>query len=168
MSPDVRSAAAGARMGTKRSHELTPLIDWGADVPPEIRAALEPLLDHYDQIWPMWMQELHIQYHPERQYEMSIDISYKYRIATLMPTGFWMHLDQRDREQALLHEVAHTFWNPADEVLESLLPFVLDLESPHGKFAKGRYEKNVETACQDLALMLYRNLGPAKRNDSQA
>ena len=141
---------------------MMPDVDWTDEVPPEVRAALEPLLDHYGKLWPMWMRELRIQYFPDRPQEMSINTNYKYRCATLIPTGIWLTLGQRDREHAVLHEMAHTFWSPVDEVIENLLPGVLDAESPHGKFAKGMFGQNLEAACQDLALTLYRNFGPAK------
>jgi len=138
-----------------------PEVEWSALVPTEVREALEPLVRHY-QLWPAWMYKLHIQYHPERDTEMSINTNYKYRVATLMATGIWLSMNPADRETALLHEMVHAFWDPCDSTITDMMDSLLEQDSALDKFTRARYQANLEAATQDLALMLYRTLGPAR------
>lgn len=105
------------------------LITYRGEIPPEIQAALEPLLEKYKCLLPAWVHHLNIQYignppedSPRAVAQTTVDYQYRTAYFDIYP-GF-LFTNEDKRWEFVQHEMVHVTWNPlynyAQEAIKKL------------------------------------------------
>ena len=136
-------------------------IEWGADLPRELRQVLEPYVTRYLDILPPWCHTLQIL--PETdpaelasETYMSMTADYKYRRATLRAFPQFLSRGDEEREQTIVHEFVHVLNAPLVDFTDQLVA-ILEEKSPGAKeMLEVLREAGMEAATEDTAMLLWR------------
>ena len=85
---------------------MTVLV-WDEKCPPEIRAAVEPLIERWRHIIPTWCHSLWIAYNADTDNCMECEAHPEYRWAKIHVGGSWLRQPGHERESAVVHELVH-------------------------------------------------------------
>ena len=95
-------------------------VEYAADIPEEVRGAIDMTLKPLYQFLPGWIHCLYIMWSPSRNGEAAeVLTNWQYRDARITITELWMLLGRADRRTTMVHEIMHMYTAPlADYVIE--------------------------------------------------
>lgn len=153
------------------------IYDWSKDMPPEVRGALEPMLERYRRVWPRWLIRLGVAWKStsERNAWAAIRTSYNNRDGQLWVFGDWLDLPADHRQQVILHEIGHMLLCPFDTQVSSVMEnFIMQDGNEKSQPYKGLAEmvhNASEQTVSDLEYLLHNLLDgapPAGDHDRHA
>lgn len=100
------------------------ILEWDPEFPPELKSALEPLVEKWTWILPPWVHELVLRYKSEGKVTASTHGYYKYRWQKVeFDTAFIME-EPIARERSVIHEFLHICFREQHDALDILLNHV--------------------------------------------
>ena len=136
-------------------------ITWDGNLPPEVKAAIAPLLAKHSALLPPWLEDLSVRYDASRSDRMAAEINYHNRCATLIVTGEW--LADHEREETFLHEVAHIVIEPFYAAVQRIVDDTLNPDgnkSPAYGLAQSVATDALEATVEDIARAFGRMRAP--------
>ena len=136
-------------------------ITWDGNLPPEVKAAIAPLLAKHRALLPPWLEDLSVRYDASRTDRMAAQIDYRNRWAVLIVTGEW--LGDYEREETFLHEVAHIIIEPFHAAVQRIVNDTLNPggnKSPAYGLAQSVATDGLEAAVEDIARAFGRMRAP--------
>lgn len=124
---------------------------WESDVPPEIRAAVEPLLQRWWVMVPGWCEEFTVKYSAKRDARMAVSVNYRNRWALLIVTGQWLQDAPEERENSLRHELVHILVEPLTAGVRRIIEDTLEAGTPTMELCDSIFTDGMEAAVEDLA-----------------
>jgi hypothetical protein len=97
---------------------------WNRQMPAEVRAILEPLLDKWDFVLPGWCDQLILEWDTvenDDESTLRCQPQEEYRQIRVIVFGQWLIEQEENREEAVLHELAHTLSAPLLDHAEDML-----------------------------------------------
>lgn len=130
---------------------------WEPDVPAEVRAIAEPLLERWGGLLPTWCQEFVVRYvGGEEDATLKIVINHRNRWALLKLTGLWIGEPPAAREKALIHELIHVGLEPMQQAAALIVDQYAEAGSPAHSIAGTMLREGVECSTDDLARAILR------------
>lgn len=126
------------------------------NVPLEVRAALEPLLDKWLWILPPWCQEFRVDYKGGQDATMSVTVSYRNRWAVLHATGLWLGEKEQYREVSVIHELVHVLLEPMVSAVARVIEDTTPAGTPLRNLADSVFSDGMEASTEDMARALQR------------
>lgn len=126
-------------------------ILYEANIPIEFKGVLEPYLNFL----PSWVRELDIFYDEKNTTGyMCSSGQVKYRRISLVFCPAYLTLTQDEREQTILHEMAHAYSLATHElILDRLMPRLEELSKAESEVWKKWFIEVNETMVEDLAVL---------------
>lgn len=139
-------------------------VEWGLEIPKEVRRVIEPIIGLYLDLLPPWCQTLKIL--PTRvesdedaepiDYRMAMAADYKYRQAKLFVATDFLTMHDEERERTLIHEFVHVLNAPLVDFTDQLIA-ILEEKAPDAKaMMETLQEAGMEAATEDMASLLWR------------
>jgi hypothetical protein len=133
----------------------TPRIDWGKQVPSEVRAAVEPILTQWLRVVPSWCHVLLVDWDEAPEGDDNTQATTEsrpaYREAVLTIGALWLRSDAEDRASIIRHELAHLATAQMDDVFERMLAQFKKRDAAlHADF-KEQWRQALEGATCDIA-----------------
>lgn len=126
-------------------------VTWREDFPPEVRSALEPMLERWGALLPTWCQDFIISYDGTRDAQMAATINYRNRWAILRVTGLWLDNPPAERENSLRHELVHILLEPMDSVMRRIIEDTIPKDTPLAELCDSVFTDGMEAAVEDMA-----------------
>jgi hypothetical protein len=139
-------------------------VEWGVELPREIRTVLEPFVGRYLDLLPGWCHTLKIlpaALADEGEGDLSdcvmaMAADYKYRRAKLFVNPDFLELGDEEREQTVVHEFVHVLNAPLIDFSDQLIA-ILDAKAPDAKaMLEVLQAAGMEAATEDCAMVLWR------------
>lgn len=129
-------------------------IVFDATVPPELRSALQPLLDEFKYLVPTWCHTVNISNSTEAKEEelACAQVLPEYRQAFICFSPLWIEAREDLRRDAVLHEILHISIEPMRQVLIDLLDSTYD--DDRAGAAHEQWRKAFEGTVCDLSRAL--------------
>jgi hypothetical protein len=135
-------------------------VEWGVDLPREIRAALEPYVMRYLDILPPWCHTLFVcaEKDPKEKAETyaSMKTDYRYRRARMVITPVFLEGTDEEREQTIIHEFVHVLNAPMVDFNDQLIELVKQNDPDLSKLLETLQEGGMEAATEDTCMVLWR------------
>lgn len=141
-------------MSTERS--LPAGIWWEPRVPPEVRAALEPIVLHWLHLLPTWVHELVVKYDPENGNNALMGTELAYRRAHLTVTGWFLRSDAADRDSTIRHEFCHSALHPLTDWTKDLIHRLAGDDQRLSEWLLSEWQERLEAATCDIEMALRR------------
>ena len=139
-------------------------VEWGLDLPREIRTVLGPYVDRYLDLLPPWCHTLKIlpigaaieDDGDLSECVMAMAADYKYRRAKLFVDTDFLSMQDEEREQTVVHEFVHVLNAPFIDFADQLIA-ILEEKSPGAKeMLEVLQEVGMEAMTEDVAMVLWR------------
>lgn len=124
---------------------------WDPDVPADIRAIVEPYLTRWIGLLPTWCQRFEVRYDPHKQAAMAVHTNHRNRWAQLQVTGEWLAESDRERENAVIHELVHVALEPFVHAAGRILEDLTEEGTPLRELGDSMFTDGMECAVEDLA-----------------
>jgi len=135
-------------------------VEWGLELPREVRAVVEPYVVRYLDILPPWCHTLFVgeEKDPKEKAETyaSIKADYRYRRARMAITPTFLEGTDEEREQTVVHEFVHVLNAPMVDFQDQLIELVKENEPDLSKLLETLQEAGMEAATEDMAMLLWR------------
>jgi hypothetical protein len=121
------------------------------EMPEEVRAVVEPLLEKHLHRVPSWCNTLAVTSgsSSEARVVATVEADYEYRQARISFTPLFLSENKKNRESTIVHELAHLPLAPIrDWVLDTIKALLTDETMQQYLFAQ--YHKLEEGAVQDI------------------
>lgn len=96
-------------------------LRWYPDVPHDIRAALQPLLERWAWLLPTWVHGVVVYYDANDSGSMHCSPAQEYREFKLTVCAGWLVAEQEVREELVRHELLHTVVQPLPDMVTDLI-----------------------------------------------
>ncbi len=96
-------------------------ITWDGNLPPEIKAAVAPVLTAYAPMLPPRLEDLRVRYDSDRDACMATQVDYRNRWVRLIVTGHWLNESPQQREEAVRHEIVHMLLAPLQAAVQRIV-----------------------------------------------
>lgn len=121
------------------------------EMPKEVKAVVEPLLEQYEYLFPSWIRALSVRYGEGSVKGSVAEIlaEVPYLQAKLYITRQFLDDNDRNRERTIVHELLHLSLAPLQDWVDNLMEMYVneeDIEAVRKQF----YEQPVEQAVQNL------------------
>lgn len=126
-------------------------ITWEADIPEDIKAIAEPMLERWVWLVPTWCQEFTVRYDPMYDAQMAVTNNYRNRWAMLRMTGQWLGCPDSERELSLVHELIHVCLEPLVAPVSRIVGNLTKDGTKLRAMADKMFSDGLEAATQDLA-----------------
>lgn len=139
-------------------------IEWGYDLPPEIRQVVEPYVMRYLDVLPDWCIRLKVLSASSADPEdgdlndcvMAMAAEYKYRKAKLFVHTDFLNMRPDERELTVIHEFVHVLNAPLVDFTDQLITIV-DNKAPDAKeMLEVLQGAGMEAATEDTATLIWR------------
>lgn len=142
-------------------------IEWHAQMPPEMRATIEPIIERYQWLIPQWVYQFRVSFYSTKTDEngqaenalAQIYVNDEYRSATLEIFADWLDGNEKTRRYNIVHELCHLYTclpgNFFNRFVDAVYPEVD--KGPAYRLAKDEHRRLAEQATQDLAWALVNN-----------
>jgi hypothetical protein len=133
-------------------------VDWGVELPRELRAALSPLVDRYLDLLPSWCHTLEIRLETDStmDYDVTMSATYRYRLTTLSVLPKFLLSSDLDRELTIVHEIAHVLGAPLVDYIDSVVTLLKKKDPDTADMLLALQESGEEAATEDVAQLLWR------------
>jgi len=137
-----------------------PEIDYGIELPPEYKAAVEPLIAKWLWLAPSWVRTLDVHYdNSATEAAAWVTTNFDYRRATIYLTGGWLYEEDPEREYMLVHELCHLFSSPLVNWFQRYINRTTEDESLLAGELNDRLAEHVEGCTVDLSRALVEHRG---------
>jgi hypothetical protein len=130
-------------------------IYWTNDVPAEVRAALEPMLDRWTGLLPTWLHDLVVDYSATEQAGMLMGVEFHYRRANLIVTGQWLTCPPEEREEMLRHELSHIILGPLQDIALDIVRRLTDEDDALADYLRQEVMNRVEGVTCDMSHAIF-------------
>jgi hypothetical protein len=139
-------------------------IQWHVQVPKEMRATIEPIIERYRWLIPQWVYQFKVSFYSTKTDEKGVPdnalaciyVNDEYRSATLEVFADWLDGNEKTRRYNIIHELCHLYTclpgNFFNRFLDNLYPESERLVAYN--LARDEYRRLAEQATQDLAWSL--------------
>ena len=126
-------------------------VYWDPDIPDDVKAVIERHLSPWLMLIPTWCQEFRVRYHPQRDARMASESNYRNRWATLIVTGEWLGETDKERDNAVRHELCHVILEPLTSAIYRIINDTLEEGTAAYKLSYSLFTDGTEAAVEDLA-----------------
>lgn len=126
-------------------------VTWRKDFPPEVRTALEPMLEQWGALLPTWCQEFIVSYDGARDAQMAATVNYRNRWVVLRVTGLWIDNANEERENSLRHEMIHVLLEPMAMAVARIIEDTVPEDTPLAKLCNSVFTDGLEATVEDMA-----------------
>ena len=133
-------------------------VDWGVDLPRELRVALAPFVDRYLDLLPSWCHtlEVRLETDPEVDSDVTMAANYRYRVTTMRALPNFLLSSDLDREQTIVHEFAHVLGAPLVDYIDAVVALLKKKDPDTAEMFKALQESGEEASTEDIAQLLMR------------
>ena len=131
-------------------------VTWEPDVPDDIKAIVEPHLEHWKDLVPTWCQEFIVRYDAVLDNRMAVKVNYRNRWALLIVTGLWLGETQEARDKSLSHELIHVNLEPLVAPVVRIIEDTTKEGTVERSLADSMFSDGMEAAVEDLAQCIVR------------
>ena len=126
-------------------------VTWRTDFPLEVRSALEPMLERWGALLPMWCQDFIVSYDGSRDAQMAVTVNYRNRWVILRVTGLWIENSKEERENSLRHEMIHVLLEPMAVAVARIIEDAVPEGTPLAKLCDSVFTDGMEATAEDMA-----------------
>ena len=133
-------------------------VDWGVDLPRELRAAIQPLVLLYLDLLPDWCHTLEVRLETDTKVDTDVTMAanYRYRLTTLNVLPKFLLSSDLDREQTIVHEFAHVLGAPLVDYIDSVVTMLEKKDPDTAEMLRALQGSGEEAATEDCAQLLWR------------
>lgn len=132
-----------------------PTVTWLEPMPPEVRAAVEPLLECYLALVPTWCHDLLVAWDDSDHENLATCCARaEYRWARITLCASWLRQTPAAREDAIVHELTHVLTEPIQNHVRDLLEVIKEKFPDVHKWADEQRRYANESVTQDLTRIL--------------
>ena len=133
-------------------------VDWGIDLPRELRAAIQPLVLLYLDLLPDWCHTLEVRLETDTKVDTDVTMAanYRYRLTTLNVLPKFLLSSDFDREQTIVHEFAHVLGAPLVDYIDSVVTMLEKKDPDTAEMLRALQGSGEEAATEDTAQLLWR------------
>jgi hypothetical protein len=131
-------------------------VEWGAELPRELRTVLEPFIMRYLDLLPSWCHTLQVVPEVDPTAYMSMTADYKYRRSKLFVGPEYLSRGDEEREQTVVHEFVHVINAPLIDFTDQLVELLKERDPSLVKMLGILQEAGMEAATEDCAMLLWR------------
>lgn len=141
------------------------LISYDQNIEENNRANIETMISLFVWFFPSWIEHLHISLdnNSNGSADASMGITYEYRSAKLSIKANWLVLDKLERQQTIIHEIAHLHVDPLYSQALRILK-KLSLESNIMEMIEQELENTMESVVEDISNSIVRMYNPASND----
>lgn len=136
-------------------------IDYAPTIQPTLRAEIEQHIEKYLWLFPKWVLVLNVNLWDAVADECgelaSVVLHYDYRMVTISFTTAWFDRPEIVKEQAVIHEILHSYFGILADYARSNFDLLCDKnETPKfNQSLQNELAMRHESATQDLAFTIY-------------
>lgn len=137
----------------------TARIRWDGNVPKEVADALRPIVEFWQLLLPTWVQEARVVWigAGDNGNILQAKINYKNRWAFIRVGTTFLMEPEDEREDAVLHELAHVIIEPLMVAVEVVVDSLMDdKNSPLHRLSRRTIQDAEEAAVEDMARCIRR------------
>lgn len=127
-----------------------PDVWWSTEVPDEVRATVEPILDRWLHLLPTWVHELAVKYDPSNDNNALMGSEPHYRRAHLTVTGWFFRADADERDATIVHEFCHVPLHPLTDWTRDLIERLAGDDERLAGWLRSEWQERVEAATCDM------------------
>lgn len=133
-----------------------PVIDIELDVPREIRGIIEPAIQEFLWLFPLWVQTICVAYvGKDEDYILEMTILTDYRYARLKVTPAILKYTDWEQREMVIHEIVHSFTTPLAAAAKNAI-IDLDADAKLQTILNRRINEVTESITQDFAFCIAR------------
>lgn len=136
-------------------------IDYSPTIQPALRAEIERHIEKYLWLFPKWVLVLNVNLWDAVDAEYgelaNALLHYDYRMVTISFTTAWLDRSEVVKEQAVIHEIVHSYFGILADYARSNFDLLCDKnEAPrYNQSLQNELSVRHESATQDLAFTIY-------------
>lgn len=135
----------------------SPRIDFDGGIPKEIVSSLEKYILKYLWVLPPWSKRIYVFLGSDQKNPLEVMGERAYRRVQMYVSSSYMVMTEKQREEAVLHEVSHIVSEPIRSKYMALLDFILEKEfineNLYSKLAD-EYVEECEGMTQDMTMAI--------------
>ena len=130
-------------------------IEYDDGMPPEVRSALDPLIEKWKHIVPAWCQRIWCSWSEDNEQKCQITVREDQRDALLSVHPNWMTLPH-EREVTIIHELCHFYNSPLRWEGADCIKLIVgnDHPTPGSRIAESRLTECCERQNNDLVALV--------------